>query len=197
MNVPQSIPTAFDESPLLTRDQAQGEFDDMTRECFEYIERSLGRAIGDLAIDIGSGNETADLLQAKLTTIVDELIFFGRFPSRFEGFEWAFHQVASIVATAPVEYRLAPHFAEASAGLHVTALDRFHRWRVEDATRSSTNMDLLDSVFFHVGQLPVSWYHRMSALRRFLILQVELATRECTAFLNDHPELDEDEPHRD
>ena len=123
--------------------------------------------------------------------------FLGRFPSRFEGFERAFHRVASVVATAPVQYRLATRFSEASAGLHVTALDRFHRWRVEDATRSSANMDLLDSVFFHIGQPPVAWFHRMSALRSFLSVQVELATRERSAFLDDHPEFDEDRLRRE
>ena len=74
MNFPQSATTAFDESPLLTRDQAQGEFDEMTRECFEHIECSLERATGDLAMDIGSGNEVGEVLQAKLTSIVDELV---------------------------------------------------------------------------------------------------------------------------
>ena len=94
-----------------------------------------------------------------------------------------------MVSTSPAAYGLAPHFAKASAGLHVTALDRFLRWRVEDASRSSENLDMLESVFFHLAQPPVAWHYRIAALRRFLDLQVELATRERRAFLSDHPDL--------
>ena len=67
-------PPGFEDRELLTREHAQGEFDDLTRDCFEHLETSLGRAIGDLAMDVGSGNETAELLQAKVTSIVEELV---------------------------------------------------------------------------------------------------------------------------
>lgn len=64
----------FEDIPVLTREQAEGEFEDITLAAFELIARRVSCAIGDLAMDIGSGNERASVLLAKTASIIDELV---------------------------------------------------------------------------------------------------------------------------